>query len=99
MYNYIVIHIDKNNQNNISCDYICLRDALKLLNKYKLYIFKYKREEDMLYLEYPFNSFYSNRKINIIDNKEEDIVSFSYIEVRLTDIQPFARFATNMFEL
>ena len=98
MYNYIVIYITENS--NIICDYISLRDALKLLNKYKLYIFKYKKEEHILYLEYPLYSFYRNNKINLIEkNNEEDMVSFSYIEIRITDIQPSARFATNMLNL
>ena len=71
-----------------------------LLKKYKVYIFKYNKNRDILYLEYPFRLYYSSKNINTIESKEEDdILSFSYIEVRLTEKIPIARIAVNIGDL
>jgi hypothetical protein len=102
MYNYIVVNYDSINNNNkdIDCEYISFKEAIKLLNKYKVYIFKYKKDEHILYLEHPFSSFYSCNKINLIENNnEEDLTSFTYIEIRLVDKYPIARYAVNMLNL
>jgi len=104
MYGYIIVHVNSNG-NEITCEYISLRSTIELLKKYKVYIFKYNKNSDILYLEYPFNHYYSSKTVNIIehnehnDNKEEDIKSYSYIEIRLTNIVPVGRFAVNMLDL
>jgi len=97
MHGYIIVNV---NLNNVICEYISLRNAIRLLKKYKIYIFRYNKNSDILYLEYPFNLYYSSKNINIIENnKEEDIISFSYIEIRMTDILPTGRIAVNMKDL
>lgn len=95
MYDYIVLY---NNNNIIEGQYISLRKALKLLfNKYKVYIFKYKKSEDILYLNYPFDLYYDRSYINIIEeNSEEKITSFGHIEVRLTPTYPSVKLSVNM---
>jgi hypothetical protein len=83
--------------NDIICEYISLRKATELLKKYKVYIFKYNKNSDILYLEYPFKFHFSSNNINTIENtEEEDIKSFSYVEVRLTDKIPVGRISVNM---
>ena len=104
MYNYIVVNYNEvnssNNNKDIECEYISFKDALKMLNKYKIYIFKYKKDEHILYLEHPFSSFYSCNKINLIENNNEDeLHSFTYIEIRLVNKYPIARYAVNMLNL
>lgn len=99
MYGYIIISVNNVKENGIICEYLSLRDAMILLKKYKVYIFKYNKNSDILYLQYPLKLYYSSKNINIVETKEEDIKSFSYIEVRLTDKYPIARIAINMGDL
>jgi hypothetical protein len=101
MYGYIIVHVNSNG-NEITCEYISLRNTIELLKKYKVYIFKYNKNSDILYLEYPFKYYYSSKTVNIIeynDNKEEAIQSYGYIEIRLTNIVPVGRFFVNMLDL
>ena len=91
-YKYILITID-DIYNNIDGYYLSYIQASNLIKKSKSYIFRYKSCKDMLYINYPLKEYYSCLRINKIkdDNKEEDIVSYSYIEVRLTDKFPSIR--------
>lgn len=84
---------------NIECQYVSLGYALKILKKYKVYIFRYK-DEDILYINYPLNIYYSSSKINDLENNSEDnIYSFGHIEVRLIDKYPSLKFSVNMGDL
>ncbi len=99
MHNYIVVY---SNNNEIEGEYISLRNAIRLITKYKVYIFKYKRDQDMLYLNYPLNMYYSTSTINNItaeENDEDKIKSFGHLEIRLTPVYPQIRIATNMKDL
>lgn len=98
MYGYVCFMDEK--QIEIDCDYISLRSAMQMLTKYKLYVFKYKKNKNILYLEYPFDSYYSSKKINLVDTEtEDDIKSFTYVEVRLLDRHPSSRIGVNMTDL
>jgi hypothetical protein len=81
--------------------YVSLEQAMDLLKKYKLYIFKFSKEHHIIYLNYPLENYYKLDKINILsdDNKEEDIESFEYIELRLIDKSPSIRIGVNMEDL
>lgn len=92
-YKYILI--DKQNDYNDKYDgyYLSYTKSVNLIKKYESYIFKCKSDKDIIYLNHPLKMYYSCSEINNIDdeNKEEDITSFSYIEVRLTDKYPSIR--------
>lgn len=98
MHKYIMLY--RNDSENIECEYISLGYALKVLKKYKVYIFKYKKDNDILYINYPLNIYYTSSKINNIENNSEnDIQSFGYLEVRLLDKYPLVKSAVNMGDL
>lgn len=93
-YKYILINI--NNTNNLDGYYLSYIQAINLIKKYNspyTYIFRYKSDRDILYLNYPLKEYYSFSEINKIkdDNKEEDVISYSYAEVRMTDKFPSIR--------
>lgn len=93
-YKYILINIsDINNPDGYYLSYI---QAVNLTKKYKSpysYLFRYKSDKDILYLNYPLKEYYKFSEINKIsdDNKEEDVFSYSYVEVRMTDKFPSVR--------
>lgn len=94
---YILIY---KSEKNYEGQYINLEKAMNLLQKYKVYIFKFSKNYDILYLNYPLKYYYNSSKINIIDdNKEENIKSFEYFEVRLIDKFPSIRIGINMKDL
>lgn len=96
-YKYILINIqDMNTPDNLDGYYLSYIQAVNLIKKYNspyIYIFRYKSDRDILYLNYPLEDYYSFSKINKIkdDNKEEDVISYSYTEVRMTDKFPSVR--------
>ena len=90
----------RNYSENIECKYVSLGYALKILKKYKVYVFKYNKDEDILYINYPLNIYYSSSKINDLENNSEDnITSFGHIEVRLLNEYPSIKFSVNMGDL
>ena len=99
MHKYVMLY-RRNDSENIDCEYVSLGYALKVLKKYRVYIFRYKKSEDILYINYPLNIYYSSTKINDLENNSEDnISSFGHIEVRLLDNYPSIKFAVNMGDL
>lgn len=101
MHKYLMLY-GNDNDNQIESEYIDLRYALKVLKKYKVYIFKYNQNEDILYINYPLNLYYNSSSINIIDsdkNNEENIQSFGHIEVRLLPQYAISKLCVNMQDL
>jgi len=91
VYKYLIINVNNIN-NQLDGNYLSFSQAFNLLKKYDVYIFKYNSDKDILYLNYPLDN-YNCSKINKIsdDNKEEDVTTYSYIEVRLTNKFPSIR--------
>lgn len=89
-FKYIIINI---NNGQLDGYYFKFIEAVSFLKKYNGYIFRYKSDKDILYLNEPLEYYYSSTEINIIDddNKEEDVLSYSCIEVRLIDKFPSIR--------
>lgn len=93
-YKYILINKSNNYEEHYDGYYLSYAQAVNFLKKkYNSYIFRYNSDNYILYLNYPLNIYYSCSEINKIndDNKEEDIQSYSYMEVRLTDKYPSIR--------
>ena len=93
MYKYVLINKRNNYTENYDGYYLSYIQANNLIKKYNSYIFRYNSDSHILYLNYPLDIYYSSSEINKIndDNKEEDIKSYSYMEVRLTDKYPSIR--------
>ena len=97
MYKYILLYRRNDHSDYFECEYISLRYALRILKKYKVYIFRFNQDEDMLYINYPFSIYYNSSKINEIENNnEESIHSFGHIEIRLHHQYPTAKMCVNM---
>lgn len=92
-YKYILINKSNNFEEKYDGFYLSYTQAVDFIKKYSSYIFRYNSDSHILYLNYPLNIYYSSSKINKIndDSKEEDVVSYGYMEVRLTDKYPSVR--------
>lgn len=98
-YSYIVVY-DNNENKEIDGDYIIRRHALTFIKKYKCYVFRFKNNLDILYLNYPIKDNYRNNLINDLENPvEENVISYNYLEVRLTPKFPYFRIGTNIGSL
>jgi hypothetical protein len=98
MSKYIVIYND--NDFEINCDYITRRYATSFIENYKSYIFKFKNDLDILYINHPLKDYYRNNRINDLENPtEERLLSYTYLEVRLTPKFPYLRLGTNIGSL
>jgi hypothetical protein len=89
-FKYILINI---NNGNIDGYYFTFIESVSFLKKYNGYIFRCKSDKDIFYINHPLEHYYSSEAINIIDdnNKEETVLSYSHIEVRLTNKFPSIR--------
>lgn len=89
-YKYILIDI---NNNQLDGYYLTFPQTSYLLKKHKAYIFRFKSDKHILYLNDKIEHYYSSSRINKVDdnNKEEDITTYSYVEVRITDKFPSIR--------
>ena len=97
MYKYILLYRTNDHTDYFECEYVSLRYSLRILKKYKVYIFRFKQDEDILYINYPFSVYYSSSKINEIENNnEERVQSFGHIEIRLHHQYPTAKICVNM---
>lgn len=101
MISYIIIYKPQHKMVIYESQYITFKKALSILENKKAYIFKYNNNNHILYLNYPLERYYDNTKINTIDdnNTEEDVESFEYIEVRLTEHYPCLRVGINVGDL
>lgn len=99
-YSYIIIYDNNNESKEIDGDYIIRRYALAFIKQYKCYVFRFKNNLDILYLNYPIKDYYRNDVINDIENPtEESVISYNYLEVRLTPKFPYFRIGTNIGSL
>jgi hypothetical protein len=89
---YLILY--KNELDQLECDYITYNHILSILsnmrisnNKKSLYFFKYNKDQDILYLNYPLNFYYKKNKINDTSfhnhNNNEKIESDQYVEIRI----------------
>lgn len=88
---YLILY--KNELDQLECDYIKynhINHILNINNNRTLYFFKYNKDQDILYLNYPLNFYYKKNKINDISlnyyndyNDYEKIESDQYVEIRL----------------
>lgn len=86
---YLILY--KNELDQLECDYIKYNHIINLIsninNKKTLYFFKYNKDQNIFYLNYPLNFYYKKNKIIDISLNDysnyENIESDQYLEIRL----------------
>lgn len=85
---YLILY--KNELDQLECDYIKYNHIINLISnshKKTLYFFKYNKDQNILYLNYPLNFYYKKNKIIDISLNDysnyEKIESDQYVEIRL----------------